>query len=848
MKTMGLLPLEFTDDLSRVQRSVADTLSNFSFECIGSSQTDDEIVIAGSLKEFGRLLSTIEDERDRMLERASATFIEPIEKFRREQIGGAKEVKKKFDKETTRFCQSLERHLNLSTKKSENHLQEADASLEMEQRHFFQASSEYVLKLQEVNERKKFEFVETVITCSLPFPESPVFSVLSFMYGWLTFYHQGHEVAKEFKSIITDLQIRLQRTRANYETTQNETESLMNKMLEKLQDSGSLNKMYTRQGYLFLMEKKAFGTSWAKHFCQYDKENKRFTMIQYNQTIAKIISTEEITLKECIRRMSDSIDKRFCFDIIPVEKPNCLYTFQALSEEDRKLWLDAMDGKEPIQLNPTLAGKPLPQQQEDCHLDDLGFTFVQKCIHVIEKRGLEDQGLYRVVGVASKVNRLIQLCLDRRKISDNNEIYDFDSTDEWETKTITSALKTYFRNLPEPLMTFRLHIAFIAAAKHENKVQRIEAIHCLVHKLPALNLEMLELLVKHLCKVANHCEKNLMTVSNLGVCFGPTLLRPEEETVAAIMDIKFGNVVVELLIENCDKIFGTKPENGFQTLQRSSPSGAITPMNASAYVTPMGANNSPLYGRLQYDNNSTYAQIRGGPTRSTSQDQLMVMTNPMLQHQYRRPLYQHSLSHASHQMTASFPPPPNTLTYAQSIQSLPQQHYVQYPTNGPQQQSLQRAVRPIAIYNQWNGPPNVVALGTGSPQMHQMIDNNHKEKSPTASSGSADSLLNTYTQSSQVQNTSPNNNTSPPNTYPNTKSFYNYRQQIISAPSVQNIPINFRKVRTRYACVGENDSELSFEPNMIITNVRQSREPGWLEGCLNGKTGLIPENYVEFLD
>ena len=41
-----------------------------------------------------------------------------------------------------------------------------------------------------------------------------------------------------------------------------------------------------------------------------------------------------------------------------------------------------------------------------------------------------------------------------------------------------------------------------------------------------------------------------MTVSNLGVCFGPTLLRSEEETVAAIMDIKFANVVVEILIEN----------------------------------------------------------------------------------------------------------------------------------------------------------------------------------------------------------------------------------------------------------------------------------------------------------
>jgi len=54
--------------------------------------------------------------------------------------------------------------------------------------------------------------------------------------------------------------------------------------------------------------------------------------------------------------------------------------------------------------------------------------------------------------------------------------------------------------------------------------------------------------------VAAKSDKNLMTVSNLGVCFGPTLLRPEEETVAAIMDIKFCNVVVEILIENHEKV------------------------------------------------------------------------------------------------------------------------------------------------------------------------------------------------------------------------------------------------------------------------------------------------------
>jgi len=52
------------------------------------------------------------------------------------------------------------------------------------------------------------------------------------MYGWLTFYHQGHEVAKEFKSFMTDLQIRLQRTRDNYNATQHEAQNLMLKMLE----------------------------------------------------------------------------------------------------------------------------------------------------------------------------------------------------------------------------------------------------------------------------------------------------------------------------------------------------------------------------------------------------------------------------------------------------------------------------------------------------------------------------------------------------------------------------------------------------------------------------------------
>ena len=50
-----------------------------------------------------------------------------------------------------------------------------------------------------------------------------------------------------------------------------------------------------------------------------------------------------------------------------------------------------------------------------------------------------------------------------------------------------------------------------------------------------------------------------MSVFNLGVVFGPTLLRPLEETVAAILDIKFNNIVINILIENYERIFKNDP-------------------------------------------------------------------------------------------------------------------------------------------------------------------------------------------------------------------------------------------------------------------------------------------------
>jgi hypothetical protein len=101
---------------------------------------------------------------------------------------------------------------------------------------------------------------------------------------------------------------------------------------------------------------------------------------------------------------------------------------------------------------------------------------------------------------------------------------------------------------------------------------RVVEITLLVDQLPEPNKCMLEILCCHLEKVAANSHKNMMTCENLGVCFGPTLLREEEETIEAITDIGFANAVVMILVENWSKIPLTKNRPKHRTAVRRAPS------------------------------------------------------------------------------------------------------------------------------------------------------------------------------------------------------------------------------------------------------------------------------------
>ncbi|XP_035382980.1 oligophrenin-1 isoform X2 [Electrophorus electricus] len=500
------------------------TLQVFQFDFIGDTLTDDEINIAESFREFAGLLQEVEEDRMMLVQNACDLLIKPLEKFRKDQIGVTKERRKRFEKESEKYYSQLDKHLNLSSKKKESQLQEADDQLDKERQAFYESSVEYVYQIQQVQDRKKFDVVEPNI---------------------LTLNNLTVEMTQDFLPYKQALQLSLQNTRNHFESTREEMEELMKRMKQP-NVMVRHGQQLTIEGHLYIQEKWALGVTWVKYYCKYMKDCKLLVMLPTEQKPATKQGPVELTVKSCIRRKTDSIDKRFCFDIETQERPTV--TLQATSEASRKQWIEAMDGKEPIYHSPI-------HKQAEMELNDTGFKFVRKCINVIEVKGQTQEGVYRTVGSNIQVQKLLNAFFDPKCPGD----VDLNSS-EWDIKTITSAMKFYLRSLSEPLMTYNLHSKLITSAKSENLDYRLGAVHSLVYKLPDQNREMLELLIKHLVSICSHSSENLMTASNMGVIFGPTLMRAPEETVAAMLDIKFQNIIVEILIEDYGKIFSGPPE------------------------------------------------------------------------------------------------------------------------------------------------------------------------------------------------------------------------------------------------------------------------------------------------
>nr|XP_015213870.1 PREDICTED: rho GTPase-activating protein 15 [Lepisosteus oculatus]XP_015213871.1 PREDICTED: rho GTPase-activating protein 15 [Lepisosteus oculatus] len=178
-------------------------------------------------------------------------------------------------------------------------------------------------------------------------------------------------------------------------------------------------------------------------------------------------------------------------------------------------------------------------------------TFVKQCVEAVEKRGLDADGIYRVSGNLSTIQKL-------RFIVDQEEKLNLDDSQWEDIHVVTGALKMFFRELPEPLFPYRFFEPFVEAIKIRDYNQRVQAVKKLLYQLPRPHHDTMKLLFRHLQKVIAQASKNLMSTQGLGIVFGPTLLWPELDSGNMAVDMVYQNQIVELILTECTEIFGDK--------------------------------------------------------------------------------------------------------------------------------------------------------------------------------------------------------------------------------------------------------------------------------------------------
>jgi len=188
-----------------------------------------------------------------------------------------------------------------------------------------------------------------------------------------------------------------------------------------------------------------------------------------------------------------------------------------------------------------------------------------KCVREVERRGLDCEGIYRLPGSHSRVQKL--------RDTFNNDPLGIDLSDEsnWDDlNAICSLIKAYIRNLVEPLLTTEMYDKFIQAGRVADKGERLHLLKGLVQQLPPLHFTTLQWVIEHLSHVVEHCEANKMSRLNIGIVFGPTIVRPATETINSILgDMLPQCTIVEVMVGNAKFIFGDVNKSGESDLDES---------------------------------------------------------------------------------------------------------------------------------------------------------------------------------------------------------------------------------------------------------------------------------------
>ncbi|XP_066837372.1 rho GTPase-activating protein 32 isoform X8 [Anser cygnoides] len=242
---------------------------------------------------------------------------------------------------------------------------------------------------------------------------------------------------------------------------------------------------------------------------------------------------------------------------------------------------------------------------------------LKSCTEFIEKHGIVD-GIYRLSGVASNIQKL-------RHEFDSEQIPDLTKdTYIQDIHCVGSLCKLYFRELPNPLLTYQLYEKFSDAVSAATDEERLVKIHDVIQQLPPPHYRTLEFLMRHLARLADYCSITNMHTKNLAIVWAPNLLRSKQiesacfSGTAAFMEVRIQSVVVEFILNHVDVLFSSKLSSvirdgaGHSSLSRpksllvSSPSTKLLTLE-EAQARTQAQINSPIVA------DSRYIEVGEGP-------------------------------------------------------------------------------------------------------------------------------------------------------------------------------------------------------------------------------------------
>ncbi|XP_062968957.1 rho GTPase-activating protein 44 isoform X1 [Cynocephalus volans] len=192
-------------------------------------------------------------------------------------------------------------------------------------------------------------------------------------------------------------------------------------------------------------------------------------------------------------------------------------------------------------------GKPL---EEHLTISGREIAFpIEACVTMLLECGMQEEGLFRVAPSASKLKKL-KAALDCCVV----DVQEYSA----DPHAIAGALKSYLRELPEPLMTFELYDEWIQASNIQEQDKRLQALWNACEKLPKANHNNIRYLIKFLSKLSEYQDVNKMTPSNIAIVLGPNLLWPQAEgNITEMMTTVSLQIVgiIEPIIQHADWFF-----------------------------------------------------------------------------------------------------------------------------------------------------------------------------------------------------------------------------------------------------------------------------------------------------